>query len=1167
MNELTLYFISLVTLLTNVRGDNVLGCGGFLKSHVPIDFSKVEVKLITKQGIVKDKTTAAPNNGYYFVPLYDKGEMLLELSPPPGWSFEPKNVALNIDGETDLCSQGKDINFIFKGFGITGKIDSLGSQATDAGPEGVTIKLESDDDIRTTISDKDGNFFFTPVYPKKYKVSITHPKWKIFKNSVEVVVTEGNTELPKNSLVIQGFDVSGQVKSEGESVKDTIVALLSPEKKSVPSIPNCSKEPLKGLNVKGNILCQVKTDEFGKFTFETLPNGQYYALLYYKTQNIYYKPEKIEFTVNNKDLELKEHFEIIGFSIAGKVLKQKGVPLKNAKVFLNEEEITETDSNGRYTLEKIKAGTYKLKAESENLQFDEISIPIDTSLPELPDIFPSAFKICGSVTSDRPQQINFVKVGSTKLLQTLSSAIDGTFCEYLSPGKYEVQVIVGSSDKEKGLQFYPLVQTIEVNSESLPNVVFSQLKSTISGKVMCLVPKDCEDLTVALKGGADNEFIVKVKSGSYSLSDMYPGTYEIRILSSKFCWESNVQNLIVDSEIVEAPPFIQKGYTVVFISSHNTQVTFKQPGQDKPTLFDIAKGRSNFCLQQSGDYLFTIQGCHSYHEQTVQYTTNADVNEIILTAKKHSLKLGIQADSDFGDVQVSVKIGTSKSEEVLRYMNNVYELEISLEPSENAVLVPQSDVLFFTPPILSVEGGDDCADLGAKFVAVKGQLFEGKVVPALAGVTVTVESADAEKLVMETDRNGAFKFPPLDGRKGYKISAVKESYVLTGPDQDGNFLAHKLAEVIVEVIDADNNPLAGVLLSLSGGDGYRKNLQSREDGKILFTSLSPSEYFLRPMMKEYQFEPASKIIPVKEGETVNVHLRAKRVAYSAYGQVMSLNGEPEVDMIIVAQGVGNCSEYSEETTCESSGHFRIRGLHPYCSYKVTVKDGQNDNVVVERSAPEFVEINSVTSDTTGLKLVVFRPATHMDILVKIHADNVEHYKSLKVKLTRELGSPAVLHTAKIDASSLKITNPINPGLLLHLPPVPVDGKPYSLQLESGLQAAKQQVHFFAADESFKYFEFEFRPKDGASEQRIKQTSPWSLVFIFAILVGAYNVELVANFLSDRFNFNASSLASLVSMPGAGAKPAPDYFDDAHIDQIVQSINNAKKKPKPKKLKI
>lgn len=47
---------------------------------------------------------------------------LRKVEPPKGWSFEPTEVVLNVDGSTDICSQGKDINFVFKGFGITGKV-------------------------------------------------------------------------------------------------------------------------------------------------------------------------------------------------------------------------------------------------------------------------------------------------------------------------------------------------------------------------------------------------------------------------------------------------------------------------------------------------------------------------------------------------------------------------------------------------------------------------------------------------------------------------------------------------------------------------------------------------------------------------------------------------------------------------------------------------------------------------------------------------------------------------------------------------------------------------------------------------------------------------------------------------------------------------------------
>jgi hypothetical protein len=41
-----------------------------------------------------------------------------------------------------------------------------------------------------------------------------------------------------------------------------------------------------------------------------------------------------------------------------------------------------------------------------------------------------------------------------------------------------------------------------------------------------------------------------------------------------------------------------------------------------------------------------------------------------------------------------------------------------------------------------------------------------------------------------------------------RVKAEKEGFVLTGPDAKGNFNAHKLAEVIVEVLDkADLKPL------------------------------------------------------------------------------------------------------------------------------------------------------------------------------------------------------------------------------------------------------------------------------------------------------------------------------------------------------------------------
>lgn len=81
------------------------------------------------------------------------------------------------------------------------------------------------------------------------------------------------------------------------------------------------------------------------------------------------------------------------------------------------------------------------------------------------------------------------------------------------------------------------------------------------------------------------------------------------------------------------------------------------------------------------------------------------------------------------------------------------------------------------------------------------------------------------------------------------------------------------------------------------------------------------------------------------------------MAYSVFGQVMSLNGEPEKGMTVVAAGAENCSHFSEESTLETSGAFRIRGLQPYCSYDIQVETNPDMGMLVERVTPSSIRVS------------------------------------------------------------------------------------------------------------------------------------------------------------------------------------------------------------------
>lgn len=125
-------------------GESVLGCGGFIQSARAIDFSRINVRLLTKQGALKYETDCAPNNGYYFVPVYERGEYRLQVVPPLGWQFNPPEVLVDIDGSTDDCSRQQDINFVFAGFGVVGRVVVKGADgAVNPGPASVKIELLS----------------------------------------------------------------------------------------------------------------------------------------------------------------------------------------------------------------------------------------------------------------------------------------------------------------------------------------------------------------------------------------------------------------------------------------------------------------------------------------------------------------------------------------------------------------------------------------------------------------------------------------------------------------------------------------------------------------------------------------------------------------------------------------------------------------------------------------------------------------------------------------------------------------------------------------------------------------------------------------------------------------------------------------------------------------
>ncbi|XP_012218077.1 BOS complex subunit NOMO3 isoform X2 [Linepithema humile] len=1170
-----IFLIYLTALWTSSIAQDILGCGGFLKSHADIDFTKVHVKLYTKTGSLKDQTECAPNTGYYFLPLYDKGEYILKVEPPRGWSFEPTEVGLNVDGVTDDCSQGKDINFTFKGFGITGHVISLG---TNSGPKGVTISLYTDSNkqvpVRSTVTTEDGIFYFTPIQPGKYILVASHAKWIIKNNKVEVTVQEGNTELAENSLIVSGYDVNGKVTSENEPVIGVSFILFGngvAEKCETTHVTKDfeSKRPL----------CHVTSDDSGRFIFPSLSPGDYKLIPHYAGAQTKFdvQPPELSFKVSHGSVTLAQDFKVTGFTVDGLVRSStNGNPLPGAKIFLSQKEIAVTDKNGKYVLDNMKTGQYTLRAESANVQFSEKTVKISPSSPKLPVLVPSAYKVSGKVTLSAKGTLHFRKLSIQNTAATFYKELDtdektGEYSVYLAPDKYQLSVIVSTEEKTKGLQFYPLQQTIDVTSQPITNVNFLQLKATLTGTVNCLSGTDCSQASVTLKI-LDGVTIktVQAKDGQYKFTDVLPGHYEVLIDNDVFCWENPSYRISITSERAEVPPFKQTGFSITFISSHDTAVEYSEPNNTKRITLPLSKGSTRHCVPKSGAYTFIPKSCHVYDKSSYSWDTS-NLSPILLHSTEHTHKGNIISSSAQSDLRVKIEdTNDSVTISPLKHvkMDNGYKYEFEFKAKTDNVytITPLSDILLFNPQSLKVFGVNDCHNDIASFVGDLGKIIAGQISPPLEDVTIQIFGKDKESPIhtLITQKDGTYSIGPLDGKIAYSVTAEKEGFVITGPDAKGVFLAHKLAEIIVQVSDiADSSSLQGVLLSLSGGQSYRKNSITNEDGKFVFNSLSPGEYYLRPMMKEYRFDPSSKMINVMEGATVKVNLFGNRVAYSAYGSVTSLNGEPEVGLLVEVQGQTNCSNLQEEATTEENGNFRIRGLQPTCTYAFRLKPDVESNAHIQRTSPSSQLVQPI-EDIHGLRLIAFHPISRTDVSVHITSSQPEHYRTIKIKLCREDAPDSPVHISKLDAqqSASKNSGHYNAGFLVHFPPLQADGRKYFVQLESSLSQAVHKYRtvpvYFEANSSFKYVKLMFNAERKVDQSDMNQTSVVALPFIILVALAFVNREKLWTLLNALLE--RRSKPTLSSRTPVQAIPIDPRADDIIVEQIM-NINKRKTKPR------
>nr|CAB3264401.1 nodal modulator 1 [Phallusia mammillata] len=1125
-----------------VASQEILGCGGFVKSDVSIDFSQIEIQLLTAEGILKYQTECAPNNGYFMVPFVDKGDFVLKIQPPKGWIFDPMTVDLHVDGITDPCTKGQDINFLFKGFMVTGQILTVGSSST--GPKDLVVALVKDQTtLLKTTTTEDGSYAFNGVLPGKYEIVASHPSYTFKKSQTKVTVANNNIR-SQNDIIVSGFDVHGHVSAQGQPVSG-VHLLLFTNTKLKEKVGGCSvARPSGSEQVRCDshpiFVCATTSGADGSYVFPSLPPALYSILPYHREDHMQFdvEPQELKFSVQNSRVDHSDGFKVTGFSVQGRVLNSaKGKPVSGAKVMIGDKEQDVTNAEGYYTLKHMHSGMVDVSVVMTDINFPTTKMRVGPDTPLLPNIIADSFLVCGKLTVDEPPsgQFSFSKIqmsvsDSTEKSKPKATSLDkkGEFCAMLRPGQYTLKPVLTKAMEDGGLVVTPTSQQLTVKDEPVKSVAFGQFRGNVQVDVSCI--ETCKDVKVELISKHTSKKIKQIvasneKNAAVKFSGILPGKYAVSVSHDNWCWASDSSSIEVPHQAEDKPTtasFQQSGYQLVCSISHDIELKIHYTDV-KVESFPLKKGHNRLCLSRTGEYLLEPVSCHRFDIHTPLKYNTARPKAITLQAVAHEAVIAMETKQKLDDVsKATVTIKSSKGKATKEHMtlsedntesggSVIYKLSYWGGDGEKLEITPSSSLLLFEPPTSKVTmKSSQCSTELVRFQGIVGTFVSGQVTPALANVDIAIAIGGTDKVIhLKTDKKGKYKEGPLHPDNTYTISATMEDYVMTKVEgSQGDFVAKKLSKLVFKIeMEKSDVALPGVLLSISGGDNYRSNNLTGDDGTLTLTKLEPGQYYFKAMMKEYKFNPSAQVIDIAEGAETQISIRGKRVAFSVMGTVTSLNGEPEQDIPVRASSKSSektCVGLIEEGISGNDGRYRVRGLRPGCVYDVTVHD------VTRRFShvtPEVVTLEADEHDHEGLRFIAFRQLSGFELSGNVITP-VEFLPFIKMVLYRANDSTS---SHPVHTVSLTRATPF-----FNLPTLPRDESEYVLKLESSLATSVYEftapaAGFFAVG-PHKHITFKFEPQEKKIDAEIPNVSVFTLPFTLLVIFLAYNYSQVLQYL-------------------------------------------------------
>ena len=874
------------------------------------------------------------------------------------------------------------------------------------------------------------NYVIKPV-EKEYMFDEKHKQF-----SFNININEQNSF--KRTLIIKGYELKGKtITNMGDPIPNILVAIYSLNKnviKDYKCLNTISAEnkiylpKLEKLDENKKPFCIGESDKEGLFSFKNIPYGEFIVKTYKinKYTNYSLFPEEQKRFVTHSDCELEKPFKVNSFNIYGKVLNGKQKGISDVTIKLDGQIKAKTDSNGVYVLENVIENNIDLEVQADNLFFEpKTNLHISPLLSSLPDFIVGDYKLCGKIIIEAKDSFTLGK--RTVVLLDKSTSEErktitdqgGKYCFEVKEGSYKIYPVLTDEEKKSDLHLQPEFQDIEIIDKPYLDINFYQSKVKISGKIKCL--KNCQNeknIKIKLsstKNEQSQETVMDPKTMEYSFENILSGQYKISIIKNEWCWKQESQIIKVQNIDIENLNFEQSGYSLFYVTHHDINALCKNVETNNTYEIVLKKDSDKLCLPNEGKHIIYPKSCYLFAQNEYTYDTNKNHEQNIFELNPTELRTKGKIILDENVIKKLKENNITKINVVININNNIEneddntplniktlnveinykaketEFTFYTKPNSKLKLIPSFDevkndknlieTLLFTTTekILNVQSECQENSDDLKFIIKSGILIEGSVTPVIKDIKIMAYNKKDNTLITSslTDETGKYKIGPLSMDDEYELKAVKEGFKIYPKKGETNvFKCEKLSYLKVKVEDLEGNPLSGVFISLSSSErSFRANNNTNNDGYFTFIDLSSGEYYIQPFLKEYKFEQNQKSILVKEGDHIDVLLKANRVAFSVFGKVNNLMREKLENLYIQAENVE--SNIIQETPIMKNGEYRLKGLIPGQKYIVKVKIPKDSNI--ERALPLNVKLNIEKNDTFGVDFIVFNKYKEIDI--------------------------------------------------------------------------------------------------------------------------------------------------------------------------------------------